>query len=556
LNGSGEQRLFEIASGVKGCSFTNLELRGGVAGNPSSFPAVSKLGQKNEQLNGGAILNFGEIVLISGVLFKDNIAEGGYGGAIYSEYPGQVDEIEGCDFEDNQAERGGALYITNSEVWVAFALQITDSDFEDNIAYSEGGAIWADVPLHMEGIDFEDNEAYDGGAIAVYLPKTMGENTVLQFEDVDFIGNSATNRGGALQVFGKEYYPNVEENISMDETDFIKNVAGCFGGAMFGKNIKGILVKGSEFVRNEVRTNSDNTDTDCSEQEYADITGYGGAIALTNIESLEISNSAFTLNKADTGGDSLGGNGGAIAISSADGRNQFQGDLRIEATTFESNEASLNGGAIYLSETTGTKEFDSVQCNNNTATGEGGCLYHVPVLNSMYLAWEMVDVTMQFNEVASTTSNGGAVSVSVPNQSNRIWGQINDGCRFSNNEASRGGGALYSPLMDITLPTNDSTILFDNMAEFGEQYCLPGSCEDAPPGVAPPIPPNRPPTNENVVLIVGTVAGVSVGLAFFGMYAYNRSLRVQIEKERQSLLQQKSLITTIEVDTTPSSSRC
>ena len=86
--------------------------------------------------NGGAIYVYGSLT-VNHSSFSEN--QGAYGGAIFVDGMGLIDDqaiIADVLFDDNTADEGGAIWVTDSQLTVLRSL------FTDNEANDEGGAIW------------------------------------------------------------------------------------------------------------------------------------------------------------------------------------------------------------------------------------------------------------------------------------------------------------------------------------------------------------------------------------------------------------------------------
>lgn len=122
--------------------------------------------------------------------FIDCVFEGnsvaGYGGALRAF---NAVGLEGCSFIGNTAERGGAIH-TDSPLVVRNGL------FEGNHATSMGGALRQKSASSMVvRTDFIGNSAMYGGAVS------LGSTTKLRYlASCRFLGNTATERGGAIRV--------------------------------------------------------------------------------------------------------------------------------------------------------------------------------------------------------------------------------------------------------------------------------------------------------------------------------------------------------------------
>jgi hypothetical protein len=117
----------------------------------------------------------------------DVAGQEGYGGAIFIEHASPV--IENCIFEENEAQRGGAIWLGEGTL-----PQIIECRFEDNRADESGGAVmlgFASSGAVISECTFVGNIAPAGGAISCWNANSVGIWTST------FYGNSATGAGGA-----------------------------------------------------------------------------------------------------------------------------------------------------------------------------------------------------------------------------------------------------------------------------------------------------------------------------------------------------------------------
>ena len=171
---------------------------------------------------GGDEFNIVNCIFINNVATSSHYGLGYGGGAIGTDKIKKV-TIEGSQFSDNCAEKGGAIVMVGDE------LNIVNCKFINNLAKHSsisllssvgGGAIVAAVTekVTIDGSQFYNNHADDrGGAIAAKKIIFKGENT--------FISNSAENYGGAI------YTDTIEGNV--DGITFTSNTAKNDGGAIY-----------------------------------------------------------------------------------------------------------------------------------------------------------------------------------------------------------------------------------------------------------------------------------------------------------------------------------
>ncbi len=186
----------------------------------------------------GAIDNYGDLALTD-VVFNDNKADAGFGGAIYNSLSSTTNAyvvaINGVEFNGNQALKGGAIYnAANSEV-------VGNNDyvkFGGNAA-EEGAAIYnAGVVAAGSKWSFEGNRATGSGA-AFY--NASGSAT---FSSVSFLSNSAVNGAAVYNA----------ASFASTNAIFKSNVATGAGAALH--NAKGTAkISNAAMSLNEAGTN-------------------------------------------------------------------------------------------------------------------------------------------------------------------------------------------------------------------------------------------------------------------------------------------------------------
>ena len=156
----------------------------------------------------------------------------GIKGGAFTSRDGKV-TLDGSSFIGNTAVQGGAAYISNDA-------KITDCDFAENGA-NEGGAIYAkDMKDDISGCAFNDNNGEDGGAI--FIDSTFTG----KIKDSNFTDNFARNQGGAILT---------KVALELNQTIFTKNLANTGAGICSYGNLK---VSNSEFSENEAKDLTNN----------------------------------------------------------------------------------------------------------------------------------------------------------------------------------------------------------------------------------------------------------------------------------------------------------
>lgn len=239
----------------------------------------------NSARRGGALWVAGDLT-VERVRFESNVADDGSGGAVYLETEFTVDasaDIRGATFLENSASNsGGAMYI--DPMSARLDVRIADSSFRENIAGTSdsrgGGAINSFGNLTIEDCTFEGNAAHQGGAIRASDFKGGGIDII---RASSFSNNSATNRGGALDLSGID-------GLLIESTTFTANSSAGNAGA--------IRLLNMEVVLDDVAVNGNSSE------------GRGGGIE-TGGGELTLRNSSVTANEA-------GMRGGGIDASAND----------------------------------------------------------------------------------------------------------------------------------------------------------------------------------------------------------------------------------------------
>jgi hypothetical protein len=144
---------------------------------------------------GGAVrVGPGASFLADDTLFIDSVATSAGGHLLARE---ATIEITNSRFSGGYARVGGSISLEG--VTSAASVTIIGSTFEQNLAAEAGGAlaIKGNVDLHMENTRFEENTADRGGALADVLPED-GLAASIEISNSVFEGNTADGNGGAL----------------------------------------------------------------------------------------------------------------------------------------------------------------------------------------------------------------------------------------------------------------------------------------------------------------------------------------------------------------------
>lgn len=320
---------------------------------------------------GGAILSDGEensrsITLnIDGALFSGNKVYNpidttdsigrylGAGGAVYIRFSNV--SISNTRFENNQANRGGALYIAGGIGYNARNAMTMSGNivFANNSALNGGGALYINddgagggFTINFDNLYFENNAALkqNGGAA-----NFAGASPVLRGKNLVFIGNKALEgRGGALNSSNdiSIYADNIifKDNAVVSSWSVADSELG--GGAMELSGTFNIKAYQISFENNFSAK-------------------YGGAInAAASVNQFSADNISFIKNTASE-------KGGALRVY---GGNFYLG-LSTGTLIFKDNVAST-GGAIYVSNATLSLQGKIIFINNSAFIGANDISLH------------------------------------------------------------------------------------------------------------------------------------------------------------------------------------
>jgi plastocyanin len=311
---------------------------------------------------------------------NNDIGAGGNGGAINVLNAGELN-LFNCDFIDNRASFGGAVYALNCEVTVEDCL------FDGNESANFAGAIrtGGSGVLRVANSIFENNRALGGNGGAI---DHFGGPSTVEIRDSMFTANTSTLGAGAVSV-------NQASSVIVERTQFFDNVAiGTASqdtGGLLATNCSNILVRDCSFERNLCAgsggalrfSSSGGSVIEC--RFIDNQASSGGAFQAVGSGALaRIYNSVFQGNSARRQGTDSAAGGGAIVVNGSGARVDVYnslfatntavtggaitafdaGILNVYNSTMVGNDADAIGGAIRRSSTTA-----SVVINNSIFTG-------------------------------------------------------------------------------------------------------------------------------------------------------------------------------------------
>ena len=347
--------------------------------------------------SGGGIFNQGKILLIKDTLFKDNHTDSpniqdNYGGAISNS--GTIGELDNVVFGSNVAYSGGAL--------INFATidSIKNSSFLKNSAMGSGGAIYnsdTGVIKNIQNTVFENNSANHKGAAI------ENANKILALVDSNFLSNSASNGGGAINNDTDSLI-----NIVSDEKDvlFENNVASNKSNAIFNRGTINLNSSNSIIIQDGIISDSP------------------GVINL-NKSNIDISSSQD--------GSSYAPTDGIIEINnmvSNQNINLYNGTLKLSTHTFDSSAPAVLRGQTSVGSfdsTTNFKVFDGILSTQDNSINTHN-LGNLSFDSGSKLGYELdIDLANNSSDVILTTSNAnGIILIKDINATSGDFSEITD----------------------------------------------------------------------------------------------------------------------------------
>lgn len=375
--------------------------------------------ENNTAGEAGAIQSWG-LLIIKNSIFRNNSATSAYAGAVQNSGYGSL-IIDNSTFINNRANTyAGAIYADSSN-YPGSNTTITNSKFIENDA-NRGGAIFLNIaPAYIINCSFIGNKAIDKGTGYIASGGAIYDHSAnLVLKNSEFINNTAEANGGALELANTYTTIYSGDNVTteidwfvIDNCTLINNTAGVDGGAIFAgyNSVPYGNITNSIFENNNA------------------LTGNGGAIS-NYFGILNIKNTRFTNNTA-------GENGGVIFnYGHYNFPSEFWGNVTIDNCTFSKNSAKA-GGVVYNYNTYSKVDISNSKLENNTAVNDGGaisnCLGIMNINNSSFVS-----------NIAG--ENGGAIfNYGYYEFPSAYWGIIAvNNCTFSKNSAKLGGTVYNS----------------------------------------------------------------------------------------------------------------
>lgn len=225
-----------------------------------------------------------------------------------------------------------------------------------------------------------------------------------------------------------------------------ENVVGGNGGAIYSTDVP-LIIKNCKFISNYVEVNG----------YFNSFSSSGGAIYVTLTNEVEISNSLFYGNIANSG------SGGSVSISSSSvilSSNKFQSN-KVYSTSFYNS----RGGAVFLDDSIfnisnclfqENSALSKIGGEELTLSGNGGALFLKLTIGTIFNSSFVSNLAISSHY--DKGSSGGAIYIDVNNKVEII----SISCSY--NIAVSGGGIYLSTQNELNLI---STIFFSNSANLG-----------------------------------------------------------------------------------------
>ena len=417
--------------------------------------------------DGGVLYSYyGGTYTFTDCTFISNSATGD-GGAIFENYNGGY-TFTRCTFDGNVASQGAAFNsnldyaYTNSFVMndckvynnaasseaalylAATTVRITDTDFENNTGYSDGGAIhvqYSGNPLYVTGCNFTNNQATStdegdegrGGALRISSVST------LNLDDCTFNGNSAMY-GGAL------YAPYVASQSSrITNCNFYNNIGSSNGGAIYW-NANGTTFYNNKFNGNKADNGAglflayavhNTVIDDCTFNDNEAMNEGGAIMGIYNENNVQVTDSYFNRNVAI--------NGGAIALG------QNSNDFTLDNCQFNGNHASGYGGCVYFESDGEHIDITNSHFDDNFASSGGAIHLFSSLMDDSYKDVNVIGCTFHDNNCTSPDARYGGSAIGL----NWASDVTIRGCTFDLNHASSNGAVMVDYCYDVNVDNCD-----------------------------------------------------------------------------------------------------
>ena len=382
---------------------------------------------------GGAIYVYKAQLTLSGGTLTGNATTTG-GGAIYANQEGTKLILNGASLQGNKSRSGGAVLVSNKAV-----MEMHSGLIANNTASNAGGGIYGlQSTVSLSGGSVTGNKTETSGGGGIYL-----NGATLRLSGASITGNVAKGNGGGIGSVRRLVKINGVETSYPSSIfitgGYIADNEATYGGGLMMSGIGGKLeVSGTTITNNTAKNDGAGmyiskgcTFTIANTKVFSNKakTRAGGIYCF--VSSGSITNSEIYNNTA-------GKPGGAMYI-------YRKSIVDFKNVSIHGNTAGTLGGGIYgdSDQYPSVTKFEDCTFYENTAVQRGGAFYGCPGNELTAIRCTFRDNTALGTE--KVTGNGGALAV-------RDIACLED-CTFSGNKAQL-GGAIYAGNMDKTFASN------------------------------------------------------------------------------------------------------
>lgn len=361
------------------------------------------------------------------VIKSGNAADTNNGGGSFV-YGGTF-TLEDCEITDNNAQKGGGLYVEQT------TLLMKDTTISGSTATDEGGGVYVnDGTLTINGGTFSKNTAQQGGGVYV-----TDSNSIFTMAGGEISNNRAYSAGGGIYV--KE-----SKQATISGTTISVNTANVDGGGVFVSDGAMLTVNGTitgniaqqgggVYIRGGTLTMSDTATINGNKAS-----GDGGGVYVASNAS------TFTMTGGTLSENEAGSSGGAFYV--------YDGKFIMDDGTISENTANVNGGGIYVTDGA-TVTMSGGTIGGNKASQDGGGVY----ITGNASTFTMNDGKIGDENIANIAQNGGGVYVKDNSTFTMSGGEI------IGNTAKQDGGGVYSNNGKFIM--SDGKISDENTAQNG-----------------------------------------------------------------------------------------
>lgn len=344
---------FDNAAQFDGCDFDSNNVAtqaGGAVHNnlsDSTFTQCTFVG--NDAMFGGGMRSLDSNTSVSSSMFSGNTAE--LGGAVLNDGASDV-SFSSCDLVMNMADTGGALY------GFECSMTISDCVFDSNAATGGGGGVTlgGSKGQHFENCDFIENSASFGGALYAFESEhlivgggLLTGNTADDGGGIYLFNANPDVRGvlfdandaGALALntgVGGAMYAVAGSAPIVSSCTFFDNLGGYGGGAIRNQDSDSTIMN-CRFIGNQCNTSggavenlaSDVTMAGCLFSGNASVSGWGGAISNMADSNPEMSNLTISGNTAAFAGGGIANDATAPALWNSIAWGNTAGSFGVES---------------------------------------------------------------------------------------------------------------------------------------------------------------------------------------------------------------------------------